>query len=230
MFTGLIEAVGNVQSVSAGEKGMRIAIRFPIEAWEPEIGESVNVDGVCQTVVAAAASTFTVEAVGDTLQKTTFRTLRRGAKVNLERALRADGRFGGHMVMGHVLGTARIVSWGPGGGAARSGFEAWFLSLQLEPSWADRVVPEGSIAVDGVSLTVAEVACGPALSGGSGLRARLSIIPHTRKATTLALKKVGDLVNIELDILASYARAAMKTALAQGPGITREQLSSWGYT
>ncbi len=230
MFTGLIEAVGSVQSISAGEKSMRIAISFPSAAWELEMGESVNVDGVCQTVVAAGASTFTVEAVGDTLQKTTFRTLRRGAKVNLERALRADGRFGGHMVMGHVAGTARIVSWGPGRGAASPDSQAWFLSLELEPSWADRVVPEGSMAVDGVSLTVAEVAHGPVLPSGSGLRARLSIIPHTRKATTLALKKVGDLVNIELDILASYARAAMRTASTQGPGVTREQLSSWGYT
>ena len=124
MFTGLIEAVGSVQSTSAGEKSMRIAISFPSAAWELGMGESVNVDGVCQTVVAAGASTFTVEAVGDTLQKTTFRTLRRGAKVNLERALRADGRLGGHMVMGHVAGTARILSWGPAGGAVGSRFRS----------------------------------------------------------------------------------------------------------
>ena len=227
MFTGLIEAVGTVEAVSTGSRGMRIVVRFPSGAWELGVGESVNVDGVCQTVVAAAASTFTVEAVGDTLQKTTFRMLKQGAKVNLERALRADGRFGGHMVMGHVTGTARILSWGPGEGAAGSDSEAWFLSVALEPSWADRVVPEGSIAVDGVSLTVAEV--GAALPGSSGLRARMSIIPHTRKETTLALKKVGDSVNIELDILASYVRAALRTAFAQGPSLTLEQLSSWGY-
>lgn len=229
MFTGLIEATGSVDSVRSGSKGVKIGIHCPAVACELAIGDSINVDGVCQTVVASTAAAFAVEAVGDTLEKTTFRKLRPGSKVNLERALRADGRFGGHIVTGHVTGTARILSYEPDTGAAGSEAGAWFLVLELDPSWADRVVPEGSIAVDGISLTVAEVAYGAAASHADSLRARISLIPHTRQATTLSLKKEGDLMNIELDILASYARAAMKSALTHGQGLTLERLSTWGY-
>ena len=113
MFTGLIEAVGIVESIRRGAEGMQIVINSPVVAAGLAIGDSVNVDGVCQTVIAADASSFTVEAVGDTLEKTTFRRLKQGAKVNLEQALRADGRLGGHMVMGHVTGAARVRSWAP---------------------------------------------------------------------------------------------------------------------
>ncbi|MGA2764911.1 MAG: riboflavin synthase [Spirochaetia bacterium] len=228
MFTGLIEVVGSVESIRAGSKGLRIAIRSPAVASGLAIGDSVNVDGVCQTVIAADASSFTVEAVGDTLEKTTFRRLKQGGKVNLERALRADGRLGGHMVMGHVTGAARVDSWGPEAGRSSQGAGAWFLVLDLDPSWADRVAPEGSIAVDGISLTVAEVTHDSAV-GASGLLARISIIPHTRLATTLALKREGDFVNIELDILASYVRAAMSVVFGKGRAITPEALRSWGY-
>ena len=223
MFTGLIEAVGSAASVSRSSQGILIEILCPTVANGLAIGDSINVDGVCQTVVTATASTFSVEAVGDTLAKTNFRRLKPGARVNLERAMRADGRFGGHMVMGHVTGTARILSW-------RAEAGAWLLTLGLDPSWEDRVSPEGSIAVDGISLTVAEVVRGAASSGVRSLSARMSIIPHTRQATTLALKKEGDLVNIELDILASYVRAAVKAVFTQGSGLTQEKLNSWGYS
>jgi riboflavin synthase len=225
MFTGLIEAVGSIESVASGANGMRISILCPAVAAGLSLGDSVNVDGACQTIVTVTPSTFAMEAVGDTLVKTTFRGLKRGAPVNLERAMRADGRFGGHMVTGHVTGTARILSWGPGTDAASGGETgAWFLVLALDPAWEDRVVPEGSIAVDGISLTVAEVSRG---------RARISIIPHTRLATTLAGKKAGDLVNIELDILASYVRAAMKAVLGTATGggsVSMEKLKDWGYS
>jgi riboflavin synthase len=169
--------------------------------------------------------------VGDTLAKTTFRNLKPGSRVNLERALPADGRLGGHIVMGHVNGTARILSWRPErGGAAGSEMAAWFLSLELQPSWMDRVAPEGSIAVDGVSLTVAGVTRGSPVTAAATASARLSIIPHTRKATTFALKKEGDLVNIELDILAAYARARTDAAPVNARGLTFEMLTGWGYS
>jgi riboflavin synthase len=132
------------------------------------------------------------------------------------------------MVMGHVTGAARVDSWGPEAGRSSQGAGAWFLVLDLDPSWADRVAPEGSIAVDGISLTVAEVTHDSAV-GASGLLARISIIPHTRLATTLALKREGDFVNIELDILASYVRAAMSVVFGKGRAITPEALRSWGY-
>lgn len=241
MFTGLIEDIGRVQGAESGSSGMRIEIQSPALAPALEIGDSVNIDGACQTVVATTKETFTVEAVGDTLEKTTFRSLAPGKRVNLERAVRADSRMGGHMVMGHVTGTARIISWGPA--AQRQSFgkssgpddaAAWFLLLGLDQSWADRVAPEGSIAVDGVSLTVAEVlqggVAGAAAGRDGGLQVRISIIPHTRTATTLVDRRQGDLVNIELDILASYASAALRAALGAAPRLTKEKLALWGYT
>lgn len=230
MFTGLIEAVGTVDSIRGDSRVMRIGIHCPSVASGLALGDSVNVDGVCQTAIAATRSTFSVEAVGDTLAKTTFRKLAQGSRVNLERALRADGRFGGHMVMGHVTGTARIVSWKADAATTGTDAAAWFLVLELDPSWEDRVVPEGSIAVDGISLTVAEVTRNAAFSSTGSLRARASIIPHTRIATTLAERKAGDLVNIELDILASYVCAAMKASLGEGSGISLAKLSAWGYS
>jgi len=230
MFTGLIEAVGAVDSIRGDSRAMRIGIHCPSVACGLALGDSISVDGVCQTVIAATQSIFSVEAVGDTLTKTTFRTLAKGSRVNLERALRADGRFSGHMVMGHVTGTARIISWKADAATMGTEAVAWFLVLELDPSWEGRVVPEGSIAVDGISLTVAEVTRSALFSSTGSLRARASIIPHTRNATTLAERKAGDLVNIELDILASYVRAAMKTSLGEGSAISLEKLSSWGYS
>ena len=230
MFTGLIEAVGRIDSIHGGSQGLKIGIFSPGVSGELTVGDSINVDGVCQTVVAVTASTFSVEAVGDTLAKTTFQSLKPGSPVNLERALRADSRLGGHIVMGHVNGTGRILSWRSEAQAASAETSAWFLSLELEPSWADRVVPEGSIAVDGISLTVADVERSGGLSGVGRLRARISVIPHTRKATTLGVKREGDLVNIELDLLASYVHAATGRARAQGSGLTLEKLSGWGYS
>jgi riboflavin synthase len=129
-----------------------------------------------------------------------------------------------------VTGTSRIISWGPDAGSAGRDAGAWFLLLALDPAWEDRVVPEGSIAVDGISLTVAEVTRGSTLSAAGGLLARASIIPHTRLATTLAEKKAGDVVNIELDILASYVLAAMKAVLGNSSTLTPEKLKDWGYS
>jgi len=230
MFTGLIEAVGTVESLRSSSAGMRIVIRCPTVASRLAVGDSVNVVGVCQTVVASNPPLFSVEAVGDTLEKTTFRKLVPGVKVNLERALRTDGGLNGHFVMGHVTGTALIISWGPAAGVVETDATAWFLALDLDPSWSDRVVAEGSIAVDGVSLTVAQLTHAATFSQTGSLRARISVIPHTRKVTALAAKKTGDMVNIELDILASYARAAVHAVLGRAGIITREALNDWGYS
>ncbi len=223
MFTGLIEEVGSVASVAKGAGGLRIEILSPFPSGALEVGSSVCVDGVCLTVTALAPRRFTVEAVGDTLEKTTLKRLERGARVNLERALSASGRLDGHLVMGHVTGTAEILSFGPASGADPR--EAWFLVLGLHGAWSDRVVPEGSIAVDGISLTVAEIdAFSP---GAKRMTARISVIPHTREKTALADKKAGDEVNVELDLIASYVRAAVRAAATSG--VSREQLQSWGY-
>ena len=230
MFTGLIEAVGTVESLRSSSAGLRIVIRCPSVASRLAVGDSVNVDGVCQTVVASSPLLFSVEAVGDTLVKTTFRKLVPGVKVNLERALRADGGLSGHFVMGHVTGTALIVSWAPAADVIGTDAAAWFLVLDLDPLWSDRVVAEGSIAVDGISLTVAQLTHTATFAQTSSLRARISVIPHTRQVTALTAKKAGDMVNIELDILASYARAAVRAVLGRTGIITREALNDWGHS
>ncbi len=234
MFTGLIEEVGAIGSLRAEATGMKIGIRCPTLTPALDIGESIAVNGVCLTVTARSRDDFEVQAVGDTLEKTTLRGMRPGARVNLERALRASGRLDGHFVTGHVTGRARIKSWGPAAAATssspREALEAWFLVIDLDPAWAGRVAAEGSIAIDGISLTVA---------GIENSEARISVIPSTRLATCLSDRKAGDEVNVELDVLASYVYAAVAALLGAdaaagivlrgSPRIDIEQLKSWGY-
>jgi riboflavin synthase len=247
MFTGLIEEVGVLGTMRAAATGTRLGIRCPSLARVLRVGESVAVNGACLTVVSRGGDDFDVEAVGDTLEKTTLRRAKPGARVNLERALSAAGRLDGHLVMGHVTGTARIRSWAPAASAAsaaqaespRGDLEAWFLVVDLDPSWADRVAAEGSIAIDGVSLTVAGLDGADDSSGSGRLEARISVIPHTRLATNLADRKAGDEVNVELDVIASYVRAAVAAFFKGGatggtpaPDASRldiERLKSWGY-
>jgi riboflavin synthase len=242
MFTGLIEEVGALVSLRASSAGIRAGIRCPVLAPSLKVGDSVAVNGVCLTLRSLGRDGFEAEAVGDTLEKTTLRRIRQGARVNLERALSAAGRLDGHMVMGHVTGTARIRSWGPDASAGTEsggdGPAAWFLVVDLDPSWADRVAAEGSMAIDGISLTVAALEGADDPRGG-GLRARFSVIPQTRQATNLADRKAGDEVNVELDILASYVSAAVAAffradassgaPLGADSGIDIERLKSWGY-
>jgi riboflavin synthase len=246
MFTGLIEEVGEIGSLRIAATGLRLGLLCPPLASALSIGASIAVDGVCLTVTSHGRDTFEVEAVGDTLEKTTLRKMRRGTRVNLERPLPAGGRLDGHMVMGHVTGRARILSWGPAASSAAKAGEndltAWFLTIDLDPVWADRVAVEGSIAVDGISLTVAGLEGLESLTGppeSARFAARISVIPHTRLATGLANKKIGDEVNVELDVLASYVRTAVAALFRSGAdaeasalgsrGLDLEQLKSWGY-
>lgn len=242
MFTGLIEEVGELGSLRAAAGGLRLGIACPALAPTLDVGASLAVDGVCLTVTSRNRGGVEVEAVGDSLEKTTLRRLKQGSRVNLERPLTAGARLAGHIVTGHVVGTARVLSWGPRASGAtrgrRSDLEAWFLTIGLSRSWADRIAAEGSIAIDGISLTVAGLEGGEGRSARDLLQARISVIPHTRAATNLATKRVGDEVNIELDIIASYIRAAVAVFLQGGstdgelmkrPALDIERLGEWGY-
>ncbi|MGO8692319.1 MAG: riboflavin synthase [Rectinemataceae bacterium] len=241
MFTGLIEEIGELGSLQAAATGLRLGIVCPTLASALEIGASIAVDGVCLTVTSRGRNGFEAEAVGDTLEKTTLRKMKKGTRVNLERPLSAGGRLDGHIVMGHVTGRAPILSWGPARakGAGRGDLEAWFLVIGLDPTWADRVVAEGSIAIDGISLTVAGLESAGESPESGRFAARISVIPHTRLATSLADKRTGDEVNVELDVLASYVHAAVAAFLRRGaadetPGrggksFDMEQLKAWGY-
>ena len=193
MFTGLIESVGNVESRTAGANGAAIVVTAPFAAELSE-GESVAVNGVCLTAIRCTPSTFSADLSPETLRATSLGQLDAGKRVNLERAVRADSRLGGHFVLGHVDATAMITSWDSQG-------DHWWLELELPGSIEMWVVEKGSIAVDGISLTIA------LLRQGSGGPASLGIqiVPHTRAHTNLSDRRAGDLVNLEADIIGKYA-------------------------
>ncbi len=188
MFTGIITELGQVQSVQPISGGVRLLIGSKELIKEMQIGDSINVDGACQTVVNIDDDKFTVEAVGETLEKTTLGKLYPGNLVNLELPLSAHGRLGGHFVQGHVNATAPITQWYPRG-------ENYYLEIAIPAELMPYVIPEGSIALNGISLTVANI---------TENRIGVSIIPHTANVTNLKFKTVGDLVNVEVDMIAKY--------------------------
>ncbi len=212
MFTGLIEEIGRVYRVDRYGEGVRLTIQAPQLASSLMLGESIAVDGVCLTVVQCEKDHFTVEAVAETLRRTTLSDLKPGDQVNLERALQPQSRLGGHFVQGHVDGVGHIISIR----AHQPGF--WF-EISLEPELLPYVVEKGSIAIDGISLTVAEV-------NNQGIA--VAVIPFTASHTTLGSKKVGDAVNIEVDILCKYVHRLLNKNSNRGD-LTEEQMRGWGY-
>jgi len=189
VFTGLVDDVGTVERVARAAAGrhLRISCRYD----DLSEGESIAVNGACLTVVAHGPRWFEVAAVETTVGRTTIGEWREGRRVNLERALRADGRFGGHLVLGHVDGVARVEQ------VARPG-DATLVDLSLEPEMAELMVPHGSITIDGVSLTVNELPT-PAT-------VQVSLIDHTLRHTTLGALAVNDRVHVEADIIGKYVR------------------------
>lgn len=187
MFTGLIEAVGIVQALVPTGSLRRFVIEAPFTT-ELQIGESVAVDGACQTVVAREQKTFAVEAIAETLKRTKFGSYRVGQPVNLERALRLGDRLGGHVVQGHVDCTGKV-------GPIRQNGAERLMWVEFPGDYAPLVVDKGSVAIDGVSLTVVHAAA---------RRFSVALIPHTWQATTFAGLRTGDSVNLEFDLLGKY--------------------------
>lgn len=190
MFTGLVEALGEVQAVQPREAGLRLSVRHPALAAELTLGESVAVDGVCLSVIEVGSDRFSFDVGPETLVRTTLGELRPGYVVNLERALRLGDRLGGHWVQGHVDGVGRI--------AAKETRGEWqMVWFETPPLLTRQMVIKGSVAVDGVSLTIVDL-----------YRDRFSVmlIPHTLQQTTLGRKQTGDRVNLETDILAKYVQ------------------------
>ena len=189
MFTGIVTAIGTVQRVEARGGDVRVEIDAGALALDDvAIGDSICVGGVCLTAIALAAPRFAVDVSVETLARTTLGALRAGERVNLEKALRLSDRLGGHLVSGHVDGVGRIVAIEPD---ARS--QRW--TLQIPPPLSRYVPVKGSICIDGVSLTV---------NDADGDRVGVNLIPHTVAATTFAHKRVGDAVNVEVDLVARY--------------------------
>ena len=191
MFTGLIEAVGQVGHVGATDAGLRIRIRTAI-APDLSHGESVSVNGVCLTVAQRDASEFAADIGPETARVTTLAALQHGQAVNLERAMRADGRFGGHFVQGHVDGIGTVLE-------AREDDDAHWLKVGFSPALAVYFVPKGSVAMDGVSLTIANLATD---------HFDVMIIPFTWAHTSLSSLQAGATVNLECDVVGKYVARA----------------------
>ncbi len=222
MFTGLIESRGRITRLERRGRAGRLAIRAPF-AEELKRGESVAVEGVCLTVASVRGSVFEVDVAERTMETTTLGGAATGRLVNLERALKVGDRLGGHVVTGHVDGTARVV-------AVERVSNGSDVAIELPRALAKHVVPRGSIAVDGVSLTVARV---------EGARFRVSLIPETLSATTASTYRVGSTVNVETDVLAKYqesiaAASGEPRGEAQAPsdeaGLTLKRLRELGFT
>jgi riboflavin synthase len=204
MFTGIVEELGTVRAIEQGEDCAVLRVEGPLVVTDAVHGASIAVNGVCLTVTEHDGSGFSVDVMAETLRRTSLGSLAPGDRVNLERAMAADGRFGGHVVQGHVDGTAVITARTPG--------DRWeTVDFRLERGLARYVVEKGSITVDGVSLTVTAVS----EEGFS-----VSLIPTTLELTTLGRKGVGDIVNIEVDVLAKYVERLLGVggAVAAEPG------------
>ncbi|WP_296321213.1 riboflavin synthase [Treponema sp. UBA3813] len=188
MFTGIIEEIGKVKKISLGgaSGSLEISARKVLEG--SKIGDSIAVNGVCLTVTSMTSSSFTADVMAETLRRSSLGSLVSGSGVNLERAMAANGRFGGHIVSGHIDGTGTISRF------VREENAVW-VHIKASGEILRLIVEKGSIAIDGISLTVASV---------SDSEFAVSVIPHTAEETTLLSKKAGDLVNLENDIIGKY--------------------------
>ena len=195
MFTGIVEELGVVEAVVDQGDAVRLTVRGPHVVVDAGLGDSISVNGCCLTVAERDQETFTADVMHETLAKTSLGGLEVGSRVNLERAVTAATRLGGHIVQGHVDGTGTVV--------ARTPSEHWELvRVGLPAGLARYLVPKGSITVDGVSLTVVDV--DDAGSGPDGATFTVSLIPETLARTTLGSRQPGDPVNLEVDVIAKY--------------------------
>jgi len=200
MFTGIVEELGEIVTIEHGAESAVVRVRGPLVTTDATHGASVAVNGVCLTVVEHDADSFAVDVMAETLDRSSLGSLVAGDRVNLERAMAADARFGGHIVQGHVDGTAQILSRTPG--------DRWeVVRFTLPADLARYVVEKGSITVDGVSLTVSAV---------TGTTFEVSLIPTTLALTTLGHKGVGDPVNLEVDVIAKYVERLLQAGVQTG--------------
>jgi riboflavin synthase len=211
LFTGIIEVIGKVIEVSNLEDGSQIGIYAPTIIEDIKVGDSISVDGVCQTVIKISNKSFYIQAVGETILKSTFKEFKVGRKVNLERALTLNSRIGGHLIQGHVNETGIITRWFPRG-------ENYFLAVKMNSELIKYCILEGSISVEGISLTIAAIKNDEVI---------INIIPYTVKNTNLKFKKVGDAVNIETDFIAKHIEQLINDK--KNGNLSMNKLKNWGY-
>ena len=213
MFTGIIEEVGRVAAIEDGEK-RRLTVTCTKILPELKVGDSVSVSGVCLTAVEIKPTTFSAALAQETWIRTSLSRLKAGALVNLELPMRANGRFDGHIVQGHVDGTGTVISFEPT--PKRSDY---FLVIDVPSELIRYIVAKGSLAIEGISLTIA---------GIDGTQVRVAIIPHTAEVTNLQSLKPGDPVNLEVDVMAKYVEKMMAPKSATN-SITLEKLVKAGF-
>jgi len=194
MFTGLIEGIGKIKSVTKTGSDMNLKIMPPFNIDDCRIGDSVSVDGVCLTITAIKEGTLSMYASGETVSRSTMGRLKQGDEVNLERALSLGSRLGGHMVSGHVDGVGRILQ-------KEQVQRSWMIRVGIDEGLSRYVIEKGSVSIDGISLTINR--CKDDFL-------EVNIIPETAVATTILKKKVGDPVNIETDLIAKYVEKFIK--------------------
>ncbi len=218
MFTGIIEEIGAMRHVIQSNTSGEIAVKAKAVLEGTKIGDSIAVNGVCLTVTSMQSDGFTADVMPETLRYTNLGDLKTGDPVNLERAMAADGRFGGHMVAGHSDGTGSLTD------IKKEGNAVW-LTIGAAPELMRYIVAKGSVALDGVSLTVAE-------TENNGFK--VSIIPHTGSETTLLSKRIGSRINIENDIVGKYVEKLLtpkidKKQSSPSPYLTLEYLEKNGF-
>lgn len=211
MFTGIIEEIGTVRRIEHGAKGARLTIQAKTVLEDTRIGDSIATNGVCLTVVSMTGDSFSADVMAESLRRSSLGTLQGGSPVNLERAMAANGRFGGHIVSGHIDGTGTIAS------QKREDNAVW-VKVKTPAPLLRYIVEKGSIAIDGVSLTVATV---------TDTDFSVSIIPHTGAQTILLGKKPGDPVNLECDVIGKYVEKL--TAPHKTGGISTNFLAENGF-
>ena len=219
MFTGIVEEVGVVKSIRRGASSAVLEIAAKTVLEDVHLGDSIAVNGVCLTATSYTGSSFTADVMHETLDRSALASLRPGSRVNLERAMAADGRFGGHIVAGHVDGVGTILE------TKRDDNAVWY-TVAAGPEVLRYVVEKGSITIDGISLTVARV--GPESFA-------ISAIPHTGAVTVLKDRKPGDKVNLETDIIGKYVEKLLTAGPAptaepkRESGITKDFLTKYGF-
>ncbi|ADU22119.1 riboflavin synthase [Ruminococcus albus] len=213
MFTGLIEETGTVCEVcrNGNASFIRIAAEKVLEGTK--VGDSIAVNGVCLTVTEHDGKIFRADVMNETLSRSSLGTLKQGSKVDLERAMSAEGRFGGHIVSGHIDGTGTVSNIKQDGIAVR-------YTISADEKLLRYIVEKGSVTLDGISLTVAAV---------TDTDFTVSVIPHTAEQTILPYKKVGDIINIETDIIGKYVEKLLRPAEPKKSGVTMEQLMKNGF-
>lgn len=219
MFTGIIEETGKIVSVQKGQKSSRLSIEGKLIFDDLKLGDSVAVNGVCLTVSSLSKTIFVADVMSETIARSSLGALKQGSLVNLERAMAANGRFGGHIVSGHIDGTGTVA------GIKKDDNAVW-ITIDTSDKISRYIIDKGSIAIDGISLTVARE---------SKNQFAVSIIPHTGKETTLLQKKPGDTVNLENDLIGKYVErfvglgSSSDIEGSKKSGITAEFLMKSGF-